>query len=126
MMKKGEKMKRWEIEMKKYDNDAVLNQNALETIEYKDVSYIDNNNGEKDLVKESLESVIKDLLFNLSPREAKILMMRFGIGLKKDHTLEEVARQFDVTRERIRQIEARALRKLRHPSRAHKLQSFLE
>ena len=53
-------------------------------------------------------------------------MMRFGIGLKKDHTLEEVARQFDVTRERIRQIEARALRKLRHPSRAHKLQSFLE
>ena len=126
MMKKGEKMKRWEIEMKKYDNDAVLNQNALETIEYKDVSYIDNNNGEKDLVKESLEKVIKDILFNLSPREAKILMMRFGIDLKKDHTLEEVARQFDVTRERIRQIEARALRKLRHPSRAHKLQSFLE
>ena len=126
MMKKGEKMKRWEIEMKKYDNDAVLNQNALETVEYKDVSYIDNNNGEKDLDKESLEKNIKDLLFNLSPREAKILMMRFGIDLKKDHTLEEVARHFDVTRERIRQIEARALRKLRHPSRAHKLQSFLE
>ena len=63
---------------------------------------------------------------NLSPREAKVLKMRFGIDMSTDHTLEEVGRQFDVTRERIRQIEAKALRKLRHPSRAHKLQSFLE
>jgi len=66
------------------------------------------------------------LLANLSPREAKVLKMRFGIDMNTDHTLEEVGRQFDVTRERIRQIEAKALRKLRHPSRAHKLQSFLD
>jgi RNA polymerase primary sigma factor len=76
--------------------------------------------------KESLRETTKDLLDNLSPREAKVLQMRFGIGMSHDHTLEEVGRQFDVTRERIRQIEAKALRKLRHPSRAHKLQSFLE
>ncbi len=76
--------------------------------------------------KESLRETTKELLDNLSPREAKVLQMRFGIGMSHDHTLEEVGRQFDVTRERIRQIEAKALRKLRHPSRAHKLQSFLE
>ncbi|HAY41613.1 MAG TPA: RNA polymerase sigma factor RpoD [Gammaproteobacteria bacterium] len=76
--------------------------------------------------KESLRETTGDLLSNLSPREAKVLKMRFGIDMNTDHTLEEVGRQFDVTRERIRQIEAKALRKLRHPSRAHKLQSFLE
>ncbi len=76
--------------------------------------------------KESLRETTGDLLSNLSPREAKVLKMRFGINMNTDHTLEEVGRQFDVTRERIRQIEAKALRKLRHPSRAHKLQSFLE
>jgi RNA polymerase primary sigma factor len=76
--------------------------------------------------KESLRETTVDLLENLSPREAKVLQMRFGIGMSHDHTLEEVGRQFDVTRERIRQIESKALRKLRHPSRAHKLQSFLE
>ncbi len=76
--------------------------------------------------KESLRETTGDLLANLSPREAKVLKMRFGIDMNTDHTLEEVGRQFDVTRERIRQIEAKALRKLRHPSRAHKLQSFLE
>ena len=76
--------------------------------------------------KESLKETTSDLLANLSPREAKVLKMRFGIDMSTDHTLEEVGRQFDVTRERIRQIEAKALRKLRHPSRAHKLQSFLE
>ena len=76
--------------------------------------------------KESLKETTGDLLANLSPREAKVLKMRFGIDMSTDHTLEEVGRQFDVTRERIRQIEAKALRKLRHPSRAHKLQSFLE
>jgi RNA polymerase primary sigma factor len=76
--------------------------------------------------KESLRETTGELLSNLSPREAKVLKMRFGIDMNTDHTLEEVGRQFDVTRERIRQIEAKALRKLRHPSRAHKLQSFLE
>ena len=76
--------------------------------------------------RESLKETTGGLLANLSPREAKVLKMRFGIDMSTDHTLEEVGRQFDVTRERIRQIEAKALRKLRHPSRAHKLQSFLE
>ncbi len=76
--------------------------------------------------RESLRETTSDLLANLSPREAKVLKMRFGIDMNTDHTLEEVGRQFDVTRERIRQIEAKALRKLRHPSRAHKLQSFLD
>ncbi len=76
--------------------------------------------------KESLRETTSGLLANLSPREAKVLKMRFGIDMNTDHTLEEVGRQFDVTRERIRQIEAKALRKLRHPSRAHKLSSFLE
>jgi RNA polymerase primary sigma factor len=76
--------------------------------------------------RESLKETTSELLGNLSPREAKVLKMRFGIDMSTDHTLEEVGRQFDVTRERIRQIEAKALRKLRHPSRAHKLQSFLE
>ncbi|MBE8189598.1 MAG: RNA polymerase sigma factor RpoD [Candidatus Thioglobus sp.] len=76
--------------------------------------------------KESLRETTNGLLENLSPREAKVLKMRFGIDMNTDHTLEEVGRQFDVTRERIRQIEAKALRKLRHPSRAHKLSSFLE
>ncbi len=76
--------------------------------------------------KESLRETTGNLLAKLSPREAKVLKMRFGIDMNTDHTLEEVGRQFDVTRERIRQIESKALRKLRHPSRAHKLQSFLE
>jgi RNA polymerase primary sigma factor len=66
------------------------------------------------------------MLSTLSPREAKVLRMRFGIQMNTDHTLEEVGKQFDVTRERIRQIEAKALRKLRHPSRAEKLRSFLD
>ena len=73
-----------------------------------------------------LHEVIKELLEGLTPREAKVLCMRFGISMNTDHTLEEVGKQFDVTRERIRQIEAKALRKLRHPSRAEKLISFLE
>ena len=67
-----------------------------------------------------------DILGSLTPREAKVLRMRFGIGMNTDHTLEEVGKQFDVTRERIRQIEAKALRKLRHPSRSEHLKSFLE
>ena len=66
------------------------------------------------------------MLDTLTPREAKVLRMRFGIEMNTDHTLEEVGKQFDVTRERIRQIEAKALRKLRHPSRSEKLRSFLE
>lgn len=68
----------------------------------------------------------RDILSSLTPREAKVLRMRFGIDMNTDHTLEEVGKQFDVTRERIRQIEAKALRKLRHPSRSEQLRSFLD
>ena len=75
---------------------------------------------------ENLEEAIKQVLDSLTPREAKVLRMRFGIEMSSDHTLEEVGKQFDVTRERIRQIEAKALRKLRHPSRSDKLKSFID
>jgi RNA polymerase primary sigma factor len=74
----------------------------------------------------SLRDVTKEILDSLTPREAKVLRMRFGIEMNTDHTLEEVGKQFDVTRERIRQIEAKALRKLRHPTRSEKLRSFLD
>jgi RNA polymerase primary sigma factor len=74
----------------------------------------------------SLREATKDVLDSLTPREAKVLRMRFGIEMNTDHTLEEVGKQFDVTRERIRQIEAKALRKLRHPSRSEQLRSFLD
>ncbi len=74
----------------------------------------------------SLKMATKDVLADLTPREAKVLRMRFGIDMNTDHTLEEVGKQFDVTRERIRQIEAKALRKLRHPSRSETLRSFLD
>ena len=74
----------------------------------------------------SLRDATGDVLDSLTPREAKVLRMRFGIEMNTDHTLEEVGKQFDVTRERIRQIEAKALRKLRHPSRSEKLRSFLD
>jgi RNA polymerase primary sigma factor len=74
----------------------------------------------------SLQGATKDVLDTLTPREAKVLRMRFGIEMNTDHTLEEVGKQFDVTRERIRQIEAKALRKLRHPSRSERLKSFLD
>ncbi|MFZ5486748.1 MAG: RNA polymerase sigma factor RpoD [Pseudomonadota bacterium] len=73
-----------------------------------------------------LRDVVKDILDSLTPREAKVLRMRFGIEMSTDHTLEEVGKQFDVTRERIRQIEAKALRKLKHPSRSEKLRSFMD
>ena len=75
---------------------------------------------------ESLHFATDDVLSSLTAREAKVLRMRFGIGMNTDHTLEEVGKQFDVTRERIRQIEAKALRKLRHPSRSSHLKSFLD
>jgi RNA polymerase primary sigma factor len=75
---------------------------------------------------ESLKETIQSVLGSLTPREAKVLRMRFGINMNTDHTLEEVGKQFDVTRERIRQIEAKALRKLRHPSRSENLNSFME
>jgi RNA polymerase primary sigma factor len=75
---------------------------------------------------EGLRETTQNVLSGLTPREAKVLRMRFGIGMNTDHTLEEVGKQFDVTRERIRQIEAKALRKLRHPSRSEQLRSFLE
>lgn len=74
----------------------------------------------------SMKNIVKEVLDSLTPREAKVLRMRFGIEMNTDQTLEEVGKQFDVTRERIRQIEAKALRKLRHPSRADKLKSFLD
>jgi RNA polymerase primary sigma factor len=74
----------------------------------------------------SLSEATQQILASLTPREAKVLRMRFGIDMNTDHTLEEVGKQFDVTRERIRQIEAKALRKLRHPTRANYLRSFLE
>jgi RNA polymerase primary sigma factor len=73
-----------------------------------------------------LRDVTKDILDALTPREAKVLRMRFGIEMSTDHTLEEVGKQFDVTRERVRQIEAKALRKLKHPSRSDKLRSFID
>ena len=77
-------------------------------------------------LQDSMRDVVKEVLDSLTPREAKVLRMRFGVEMATDHTLEEVGKQFDVTRERIRQIEAKALRKLRHPSRSDKLTSFLD
>ena len=74
----------------------------------------------------NLSEQTRRILSTLTPREEKVLRMRFGIGEKSDHTLEEVGKDFDVTRERIRQIEAKALRKLRHPSRSKKLKAFVD
>ena len=74
----------------------------------------------------SLQEQTRKVLSTLTPREEKVLRMRFGIGEKSDHTLEEVGQDFEVTRERIRQIEAKALRKLRHPSRSKRLRAFVE
>jgi len=73
-----------------------------------------------------LAEQVDKVLSSLTPREERVLRMRFGIGEKSDHTLEEVGQDFEVTRERIRQIEAKALRKLRHPSRSKRLRTFLE
>jgi RNA polymerase primary sigma factor len=73
----------------------------------------------------SMRNVIKEVLDSLTPREAKVLRMRYGVEMSNDHTLEEVGKQFDVTRERIRQIEAKAMSKLRQPSRSDKLKTFL-
>jgi RNA polymerase primary sigma factor len=78
------------------------------------------------VVNLNLSDMTSQVLATLTPREEKVLRMRFGIGEKADHTLEEVGRDFEVTRERIRQIEAKALRKLRHPSRTKKLKAFIE
>lgn len=77
------------------------------------------------IAQESLIRVVKEVLDSIDPREAEVLRMRFGIGMDDDHTLEEVGQQYNVTRERIRQIEAKALRKLKHPSRSEKLESFI-
>ena len=76
-------------------------------------------------IRDRLKDATDEILASLTAREAKVLRMRFGIGMNNDHTLEEVGKQFDVTRERIRQIEAKALRKLRHPTRSDVLKSFL-
>ena len=78
------------------------------------------------VINMNLAEQTRKVLKTLTPREEKVLRMRFGIGEKSDHTLEEVGKQFDVTRERIRQIEAKALRKLKHPSRSDKLRSFID
>jgi RNA polymerase primary sigma factor len=74
----------------------------------------------------ALEETVRKVLATLSPREERVLRMRFGIGEGSDHTLEEVGQDFEVTRERIRQIEAKALRKMRHPTRIRKLEGFIE
>jgi len=89
--------------------------------------FVEDKNAENPLdvaIAEALQDATLSVLDNLSPREEKVLRMRFGIGMNTDHTLEEVGKQFGVTRERIRQIEAKALRKLRHPSRSEKLKTF--
>ena len=77
-------------------------------------------------INANLKETTTRILASLTPREERVLRMRFGIGMNSDHTLEEVGQQFAVTRERIRQIEAKALRKLKHPSRSRKLRSFLD
>src|SRR5262245_4501688 len=77
-------------------------------------------------VQSNLREVTTRVLGSLTPREERVLRMRFGIGINTDHTLKEVGQQFSVTRERIRQIEAKALRKLKHPSRSRQLRSFLD
>jgi RNA polymerase primary sigma factor len=77
-------------------------------------------------IQANLREATTRVLASLTPREERVLRMRFGIGMNTDHTLEEVGQQFNVTRERIRQIEAKALRKLKHPSRSRKLRSFLD
>jgi len=73
---------------------------------------------------EGMSETVREMLNTLTPREAKVLRMRFGLGMNTDHTLEEVGKEFDVTRERIRQIEAKALRKLKHPTRSKRLKDF--
>jgi len=91
--------------------------------------FVEDENAENPLdgaVNEALRAATLEVLENLTPREEKVLRMRFGIGMNTDHTLEEVGKQFGVTRERIRQIEAKALRKLRHPSRSQKLKTFAD
>jgi RNA polymerase primary sigma factor len=80
----------------------------------------------ENVVTHSLAETTRKVLATLTPREERVLRMRFGIGEASDHTLEEVGQDFEVTRERIRQIEAKALRKLRHPSRSKRLSSFIE
>ena len=124
MMKKGEiRMSNWETEINKHDNAVALDEQNWQKNK---TELADLSSGVKD-DSTFLSETIK-MLFGaskLSSREIKILKMRFGIGMKTDHSLEEVGRQIGVTRERIRQIEAKALRKLRRPARDHKLQSFL-
>ena len=77
-------------------------------------------------IQSGLRNTTTKILATLTPREERVLRMRFGIGMNTDHTLEEVGQQFSVTRERIRQIEAKALRKLKHPSRSRQLKSFFD
>ena len=90
------------------------------------IESVDEINPVDSAVSQSLKESTQHVLNGLTPREAKVLRMRFGIEMNTDHTLEEVGKQFDVTRERIRQIEAKALRKLRQPSRAEHIQRFID
>ena len=116
-------MSNWETEINKHDNAVALDEQNWQKNK---TELADLSSGVKD-DSTFLSETIK-MLFGaskLSSREIKVLKMRFGIGMKTDHSLEEVGRQIGVTRERIRQIEAKAIRKLRRPARDHKLQSFL-
>jgi RNA polymerase sigma factor (sigma-70 family) len=90
------------------------------------VAYIETSNRDVDHDDQGERETTTRVLASLTPREERVLRMRFGIGMNTDHTLEEVGQQFSVTRERIRQIEAKALRKLKHPSRSRSLRSFLD
>ena len=95
-----------------YLGDWIEDQNAIQPIDA--------------TIQSNLRETTSHMLASLTPREERIVRMRFGLGMNSDHTLEEVGQQFSVTRERIRQIEAKALRKLRHPSRSRALWSFIE
>ena len=99
---------------------------VVETAEYVDDFADDGPTAEDAVNLSELKTALTAALLTLKPREERVLRKRFGIGLDTDHTLEEVGLQFSVTRERIRQIEAKALRKLKHPSRSKHLKSFLE
>ena len=106
-----------------------VNPTLNEILEKRNISSVEDKNtvvpGEA-AVNSNLRETTTRVLASLTPREERVLRMRFGIGMNTDHTLEEVGLQFSVTRERIRQIEAKALRKLKHPSRSKHLKSFLE
>jgi RNA polymerase sigma factor (sigma-70 family) len=108
------------------EQDMGVEEACYETVDPETIECLmEFNNPETLLEEDDLKRTVQDVLDSLTPREAKVLKMRFGIGIDKDYSLEEVGKQFDVSRERIRQIEAKALRKMRHSSRSDKLKTFL-